>query len=202
MWNFLKHDLQFDSLIVADMRSAKSVVSTMRSVNEQEVKAWRDHPGTLFIFVYFAGQWFKPNGSMIILEDGGVLNFDQLTVPMASYSRVYVVQWVEMGLEREPEETKELLEPICDMDMYKKGLQRWFALFYNSSTDKFISYFQRLLMVDSCIVFPDEIILAGFSSAFGAGIQPDKIVLRLKGELLSNFKRTFDIWDEKPKNIV
>ena len=55
MWNFLKHDLQFDSLIVADMRSAKSVVSTMRSVNEQEVKAWRDHPGTLFIFVYFAG---------------------------------------------------------------------------------------------------------------------------------------------------
>ena len=89
---------------------------------------------------------------------------------MASYSRVYVVQWVEMGLEREPEETKELLEPICDMDMYKKGLQRWFALFYNSSTDKFISYFQRLLMVDSCIVFPDEIILAGFSSAFGAGI--------------------------------
>lgn len=76
MWNFLKHDLKFDSLIVADMKSAKSVISTMRSVNDQEAKAWRNHPGTLFIFVYFAGNWFKPNGSMVILEDGGVLNLD------------------------------------------------------------------------------------------------------------------------------
>jgi hypothetical protein len=41
---------------------------------------------------------------------------------MASYSRVYVVQWVEMGLEREPEDSKEPLEPVCDMEMYKKGL--------------------------------------------------------------------------------
>ena len=71
-----------------------------------------------------------------------------------------------------------------------------------SLTDKFISYFLKLLINDSCIFFPDEIILAGFSSAFGAGLITDKIVIRIKGELLSNFKRSFDIWDEKPKNIV
>jgi len=62
MWNFLKHDLQFDSLIVADMKSANTVISTMRSVNDQEARAWGENSGTLLIFIYFSGNWLKPNG--------------------------------------------------------------------------------------------------------------------------------------------
>jgi hypothetical protein len=37
-----------------------------------------------------------------------------------------------MGLEREPEELKENQD--YDLFAYRKGLQRWFHLFYNSST--------------------------------------------------------------------
>lgn len=66
------------------------------------------------------------------MDNGEYLNLDQITVPLASYPRVYVIQWVEMGLEREPEELKENQD--YDLFAYRKGLQRWFHLFYNSST--------------------------------------------------------------------
>ena len=54
-----------------------------------------------------------------------------------------MAQWVEMGLEREGEE--ESKESMFDAETYKQGIRRWFAMFYNSSTEKFISYFKRLL---------------------------------------------------------
>jgi hypothetical protein len=47
-----------------------------------------------------------------------------------------------MGLEREAEEHKEIL---FDAEIYKSGIIRWFSMFYNSSTEKFINYFKRLL---------------------------------------------------------
>jgi hypothetical protein len=61
---------------------------------------------------------------------------------MASQPRVFVSQWVEMGLEREGEESK---ENNFDADTYKLGIKRWFSLFHNSNTEKFINYFSRLL---------------------------------------------------------
>lgn len=62
---------------------------------------------------------------------------------------------------------------------YKKGMKRWFAMFYNSNTDKFITYLRLLMAKKSTICLPDEFMVGGFSTVFGAGIKPDKIVLEM-----------------------
>lgn len=154
MWSFLRESLQFDNLISGDCRSVASVKTTLKSALQNEVKQWTTQTGTLFIFVYYAGHWQKPNGSVVFTTDGDSLNLDQLTVELSSHQRVYVAQWVEMGLEREGEESK---ESVFDVDVYKQGIKRWFAMFYNSSTEKFINYFQRLILTESQIVFPNDI---------------------------------------------
>ena len=113
-----------------------------------------------------------------MLDDGSQLNLDQLAVDMASHPRTHVVQWVEMGNEVI---ANELGEPpsLCSPEVYKAGLRRWFGLFHNSCSEKFIQYMTRLLARDHTIIFPDDLMLGGFSTAFGAGVKPDKIVLRL-----------------------
>jgi hypothetical protein len=40
-----------------------------------------------------------------------------------------------MGMEKEGEEAKE--SPF-DAEIYKQGIKRWFSLFHNSNTEKFI----------------------------------------------------------------
>lgn len=98
---------------------------------------------------------------------------------MASTPRVFVIQWVEMGMDQEGEESK---ESHVDADVYKAGIRRWFSLFHNSNTEKFIAYFTRLLEHEKLIVLPNDIQLGGFSTAFGAGIDPDRVVLNLSGD--------------------
>ena len=83
-----------------------------------------------------------------------------------------------MGMEKEGEEAKE--SPF-DAEIYKSGIKRWFSLFHNSNTEKFISYFTRLVQNEKLIVFPNDIQLGGFSTAFGAGVEPDRVVMNLSG---------------------
>ena len=66
-------------------------------------------------------------------------------------------------------------------------------MFYNSSTDKFINYFTRLLESESQIVFPNDVQLGGFSTAFGASVEPDRVVLSMnaEGPEKQNFKKNF-----------
>jgi len=59
-----------------------------------------------------------------------------------------------MGLDRDGEESK---DSLFDAETYKKGIKRWFAMFYNSNTEKFITYFKRLMKTESRIVFPNDI---------------------------------------------
>lgn len=51
-------------------------------------------------------------------------------------------------------------------------------------------------------MIPNDIQLGGFSTAFGASVDPDRVVINLKGEQKSNFKLKFDIWNEKPTSVV
>lgn len=83
-----------------------------------------------------------------------------------------------MGLEKEGHETNE--SPF-DAEIYRLGIKRWFSMFHNSSTEKFISYFSQLIQNEKLIVLPDDIQMGGFSTAFGAGVEPDRIVLNLSG---------------------
>ena len=52
-----------------------------------------------------------------------------------------------MGLERDlqdiGEDSFQLEKPV-----YQEGAARWFNLFYNSATPKFIDYFERLISVE------------------------------------------------------
>ena len=63
---------------------------------------------TLLVFVYFIGFWEKPNGSRIFTPRGERFNLDQHTLSLAAArENVYVINWLEMGLEAniEPTET-------------------------------------------------------------------------------------------------
>lgn len=200
MWAFFKNNMKFDSLITADTRTAQGVIETMSAIQKSEAEGWAiksGKQGSLFIFVYWFGHWERPNGSVVFTEDGGAVNLDHLTVKLASLPRVYVCQWVEMGKEIDLEhDTPETLTQPAD---YKKGIKRWFAMFYNSNTDKFIEYLRMLMSRKKTIVLPDEFMVGGFSTVFGAGIKPDKIVLEFNNEDAGqNFKTSFDIWDSKP----
>jgi hypothetical protein len=47
-----------------------------------------------------------------------------------------------MGQDQEGAHSK---ESLFDPDTYQRGIRRWFSMFYNSSTDKFIAYFTKLV---------------------------------------------------------
>ena len=90
--------------MTAEIRTSKSVIETINAVRDSEAINWASKSqkqGTLFIFVYWFGNWERPNGSIVFTEDGDVVNLDHLTVNLASLPRVYVCQWVEMGKELE-----------------------------------------------------------------------------------------------------
>jgi len=67
----------------------------------------------------------------------------------------------------------------CQAADYKRGIKRWFAMFYNSNTDKFISYLRMLMTRRRTICLPDEFMVGGFSTVFGAGIKPDKLIMEI-----------------------
>ena len=137
-----------------------------------------------------------------MLDDGSQLNLDQLAVELASHPRTYVIQWVEMGNEVVADEYGEP-PSLCSPETYKKGLRRWFGLFHNSSTEKLIHYMTRLLARDQTVVLPDDLMLGGFSTAFGAGVKPDKIVLRLDPNHKGfNFRHQFEVWDQRPRVVA
>jgi hypothetical protein len=48
-----------------------------------------------------------------------------------------------MGLEIDKDNTEP--ETLCPAEIYRRGIRRWFAMFYNSNTDKFIAHFKRLM---------------------------------------------------------
>ena len=91
IWEFLKHDFKFDSLITGEKNSVNNVLGTLNAVKESEAVNWGyNGEGSLFIFIYWQGHWKKPNGSIVFTDDGDALNLDQITVEMASYPRVHV----------------------------------------------------------------------------------------------------------------
>lgn len=57
---------------------------------------------------------------------------------------IYTIQWVESGLEIElPDGGDEDIQ--LEKSVYLAGAERWFTLFYNSSTPKFVDYFEKLI---------------------------------------------------------
>ena len=66
MWRFLQERMNFDSIVTGDVNSVAAVKGTLKSVLESEAKSLgKRNPGTLFIFIYYAGYWQKPNGSIV-----------------------------------------------------------------------------------------------------------------------------------------
>ncbi len=47
----------------------------------------------------------------------------------------------------------------CERPVYQEGAKRWFTLFYNSATNKFIDYFERLIKTEKRVSlrFPEDI---------------------------------------------
>ena len=54
-----------------------------------------------------------------------------------------------MGLERELAENLGVDTFECEKSLFLQGATRWFTLFYNNATNKFISYFERLISIEN-----------------------------------------------------
>ena len=91
------------------------------------------------------------------------------------------MQWVEMGLERDFEEANED-EFQCASAEYQQGAKRWFTMFYNSMTSKFIEYFQKLITSEqrTQLYFPRDITKGSYSTAFASGIVPQDLIVPIK----------------------
>ena len=63
-----------------------------------------------------------------------------------------------MGLERMIQTTDEDTFE-CSEEVYDAGIQRWFGLFYNNQTEKFISFFDKLITLEDrqALEFPADI---------------------------------------------
>ena len=87
------------------------------------------------------------------------MNLDQRLIALSALDKsIYTVQWVEMGLEVDLADIGED-EFQCDRQVYEEGAKRWFTMFYNSATPKFIDYFERLIAIERRVAlrFPQDI---------------------------------------------
>ena len=101
---------------------------------------------------------------------------------------IYTAQWVEAGLDRDVNDIGED-EFQCEKHVYKEGAKRWFTLFHNSATPKFIDYFDRLIATEKRISLnlPQDIHDGSYSTAFASGITPQDLVMPLApGVYLNN----------------
>ena len=134
--------------------------------------------GTLLIFVYWMGYWAKTNGEQVYTCRGELLNLDQRTIALSAHPRVYSIQWVEMGLERS---LKHVYEDTfeCVPEVYAEGIKRWFAMFYNNQTEKFIFFFEKLIQLEGRqqLNFPADIQEGSYSTAFGSGATPTPLIV-------------------------
>jgi hypothetical protein len=111
------------------------------------------------------------------------MNLDQRLIQLSAMDRsIYTIQWVEMGLERDLEDIGEDAFQ-CKRAVYNEGAKRWFTLFYNSATNKFIEYFEKLILSEhrSQLRFPADILDGSYSTAFASGITPQDLVVPLLG---------------------
>jgi len=92
-------------------------------------------------------------------------------------------------------------------------MPKWFTLFYNNTTEKFTSYFDKFLKFaeQQILVFPADIQEGGYSTAFGGGVTPDQVIIDLRSEqevksarigVSSTFKNELNIWEERPRVVV
>ena len=130
------------------------------------------------------GYWAKTNGSQVFTSKGELLNLDQRTIALSAFPRVYTMQWVEMGLERSLK-TKAFDNFECTEEIYDAGIKRWFGLFYNNQTEKFISFFEKLISLEDrqTLNFPTDIQEGSYSTAFGSGVTPTTLILPVNQEL-------------------
>ena len=142
-----------------------------------EIEPWlanSKRKGTLFVFVYFMGFWGKTSGSQVFSVKGEKINLDQRLIELSAMDKsIYTVQWVESGLERDiPDNGDNDFE--CERPIYHEGAKRWFTLFYNSATNKFIDYFERLIKTEKRVSlrFPQDIQDGSYSTAFASGVIP------------------------------
>ena len=99
---------------------------------------------------------------------------DQRLIAMSALDKsIYTMQWVEMGNERDLNEIGEDNFQL-EKEVYDEGAKRWFTLFYNSSTPKFIDYFDRLISTERrlSLHFPADIHDGSYSTAFASGVTP------------------------------
>ena len=124
------------------------------------------------------GYWAKTNGSQVYTCKGELLNLDQRTIALSAFPRVYSIQWVEMGLERSLKTTA-LDNFECVPEVYDAGIKRWFGLFYNNQTEKFISFFEKLITLEDrqALDFPADIQEGSYSTAFGSGVTPSGLIV-------------------------
>ena len=109
-----------------------------------------------------------------------------------------------------------------DPHVYYEGAKRWFTLFYNSTTGKFINYFEKLIQSEKRISlrFPQDISDGSYSTAYASGVTPQDLVMPLapSNDFLrdnhhgpaaqvsttanSSIRGDFDIWGCKPEIVV
>ena len=110
--------------------------------------ARKEKKGSLLVFVYFMGYWAATSGSQVFSVLGERINLDQRLIALSALDRsIYTIQWVEMGLEAEIADIGEDSFE-CERQAYSEGAKRWFTLFYNSATNKFIEYFDKLIKLE------------------------------------------------------
>ena len=52
----------------------------------------------MLIFVYYMGNWCRPNAEVAYTSEGEEVNIKQLTVELAANPKVHVVLWLEASL--------------------------------------------------------------------------------------------------------
>jgi hypothetical protein len=63
----------------------------------ERADAW-DEDGCLLIFVYYMGNWCRPNADIAYTMEGENINIKQMTVELACNPKVHVVLWLEAAL--------------------------------------------------------------------------------------------------------
>lgn len=128
---------------------------------------------------------------------------------------IYCVQWVESGLEREIQSSNDDAFSL-DRAEYFEGAKRWFNLFYNSATSKFINYFEQLIETEKrlSLRLPEDIQDGSYSTAFASGVTPQDLIVPLAPNSVVNdnkalvasakatLKPEFDIWAAQPEIAV
>ena len=63
----------------------------------EQAHSWNED-GALLIFVYYMGNWCRPNAEIAYTSEAEEVNIKQLTVELAANPKVHVVQWLEASL--------------------------------------------------------------------------------------------------------